>query len=105
MSDFTSTFYTQLSSIMETLTKAALADIVKLVDDGAAVLRLEISQTQKINTTLKRKLELMESELRKGRGHGGSCGGCRSFGVQVGDESGGTDGGSKPLVRFNQDDQ
>nr|XP_023670450.1 zinc finger protein 37-like [Paramormyrops kingsleyae] len=96
MSDFTSTFYTQLSSIMETLTKAALADIVKLVDDGAAVLRLEISQTQKMNTTLKRKLELMESELRKGRGRGGSCG-RRSFGVQVGDESGGTDGVEREL--------
>ncbi|XP_048826875.1 zinc finger and SCAN domain-containing protein 2-like isoform X2 [Brienomyrus brachyistius] len=98
MSAFISTFYPQLSSIMETLTKAALADIVKLVDDGAAVLRLEISQTRKMNTTLKRKLELMESELRKGRGRGGSCGGgCRSFGVQVGDELGGTDGVEREL--------
>ncbi|XP_036407289.1 zinc finger and SCAN domain-containing protein 21-like [Megalops cyprinoides] len=60
-------FQSQLASIMEVLVKAAVADISKLVDDGSAVLRLEISQSQKENKLLRRKLQLMEGELRSAR--------------------------------------
>ncbi|XP_031684020.1 uncharacterized protein LOC109894080 isoform X6 [Oncorhynchus kisutch] len=53
-------FHTQIASIMEVLANAAVADICKLVDDDYAVFRLEITQSQKENRTLRRKLQLME---------------------------------------------
>ncbi|XP_029109356.1 uncharacterized protein LOC108937551 [Scleropages formosus] len=49
-------FHSQLTSIMEVFTKAAVAEICKLVDDGYAVLRLEVTRSQKENEALKRKL-------------------------------------------------
>ncbi|XP_020342891.2 gastrula zinc finger protein 5-1-like isoform X4 [Oncorhynchus kisutch] len=49
-------FHTQIASIMEVLANAAVAEICKLVDDDYAVLRLEISQSQKENRALRRKL-------------------------------------------------
>ncbi|XP_029621555.1 myoneurin isoform X2 [Salmo trutta] len=49
-------FHTQIASIMEVLANAAVAEICKLVDDDYAVFRLEITQTQKENRTLRRKL-------------------------------------------------
>lgn len=55
-------FQTQLSSIMEVLVKAAVAQISKLVDDKCAFLHLEISRKQSENEMLKRKLLLMESK-------------------------------------------
>ncbi|XP_028328903.1 zinc finger protein 27-like [Gouania willdenowi] len=55
-------FQTQLSSIMEVLVKAAVAEIAKLVDDKCAFLHLEISQKQSENEMLKRKLLTMETE-------------------------------------------
>lgn len=54
-------FHTQLATIMETLTRAAVAEICELVDDGYAVLHLEISRHQKENEELRRKLQLIES--------------------------------------------
>ncbi|XP_040026329.2 uncharacterized protein LOC120815598 [Gasterosteus aculeatus] len=54
-------FQTQLSSIMEVLVKAAVAEISKLVDDKCAFLHLEISRRQSENDALKRKLLLMEN--------------------------------------------
>uniref|UniRef100_A0A672JP80 C2H2-type domain-containing protein n=1 Tax=Salarias fasciatus TaxID=181472 RepID=A0A672JP80_SALFA len=53
-------FQTQLSSIMEVLVKAAVAEISKLVDDKCAFLHLEISRKQSENEMLKRKLLMME---------------------------------------------
>ncbi|XP_036809655.1 uncharacterized protein LOC110498480 isoform X6 [Oncorhynchus mykiss] len=53
-------FHTQIASIMEVLANAAVADICKLVDDDYAVFRLEITQSQKENRTLRRKLQLLE---------------------------------------------
>ncbi|RXN34780.1 zinc finger 2-like protein [Labeo rohita] len=46
---------------METLTRAAVAEICELVDDGYAVLHIEISRHQKENEELRRKLQLIES--------------------------------------------
>ncbi|XP_031726543.1 uncharacterized protein LOC116396219 [Anarrhichthys ocellatus] len=55
-------FQTQLSSIMEVLVKAAVAEISKLVDDKCAFLHLEISRKQSENDTLKRKLLMTENK-------------------------------------------
>ncbi|KAM9844963.1 uncharacterized protein ACBR49_011721 [Aulostomus maculatus] len=55
-------FQTQLSSIMEVLVKAAVAEISKLVDDKCAFLHLEISRKQSENDLLKRKLLMMENK-------------------------------------------
>uniref|UniRef100_A0A674AP80 Uncharacterized LOC115201831 n=1 Tax=Salmo trutta TaxID=8032 RepID=A0A674AP80_SALTR len=49
-------FHTQIASVMEVLANAAVAEICKLVDDDYAVFRLEISQSQKENRALRRKL-------------------------------------------------
>ncbi|KAF6724274.1 Zinc finger protein 500 [Oryzias melastigma] len=53
-------FQTQLSSIMEVLVKAAVAEISKLVDDKCAFLHLELSRKQSENEMLRRKLLMME---------------------------------------------
>ncbi|XP_064193769.1 zinc finger and SCAN domain-containing protein 2-like isoform X3 [Anguilla rostrata] len=59
-------FHTQIASIMEVLANAAVAEICKLVDDGYAVLRLEMSQSQKENKALKRKLQMLELRIARG---------------------------------------
>ncbi|XP_061101055.1 zinc finger protein 391-like [Conger conger] len=69
MSSFAS-FQVQVASIMEVLAKTAAAEITKLVDDGSAVWRLEMSRSQRENEALKAKLLLMEGELRAVRGYG-----------------------------------
>ncbi|XP_023701140.1 uncharacterized protein [Paramormyrops kingsleyae] len=56
-------FHEQLGSIMDKLAKAAMTEICRLVDDGYAVLRLEISQKQKENEDLKGKLKMLELVL------------------------------------------
>ncbi|XP_041848398.1 zinc finger protein 768-like [Melanotaenia boesemani] len=53
-------FHTQLASIMEVLANTAVAEICELVDNGYAVLQLEISRSRKENEVLRRKLRLME---------------------------------------------
>ncbi|XP_071263462.1 uncharacterized protein [Salvelinus alpinus] len=61
-------FHTQIASIMEVLANAAVAEICKLVDDDYAVFRLEITQRQKENRALRRKLlELKVSRERAER--------------------------------------
>ncbi|XP_061695971.1 zinc finger and SCAN domain-containing protein 2-like isoform X2 [Syngnathoides biaculeatus] len=55
-------FQTQLSSILEVLVKAAVAEISKLVDDNSAFLHLEISRKQSENEMLKRKLLAVEKK-------------------------------------------
>ncbi|XP_029621541.1 uncharacterized protein LOC115201831 isoform X2 [Salmo trutta] len=60
-------FHTQIASIMEVLANAAVADICKLVDDDYAVFRLEITQSQKENRTLRRKLQLLELKVGRER--------------------------------------
>ncbi|KAG7462584.1 hypothetical protein MATL_G00186320 [Megalops atlanticus] len=83
----------QLVAIMEILVKEALDKIGKLVDEGCAVLRLEMSRSQNENEELKKKLLLMESELKTTRRHGklrtqevSADKPSRSVGVQAGAE-------------------
>ncbi|XP_064202120.1 zinc finger protein with KRAB and SCAN domains 2-like isoform X1 [Anguilla rostrata] len=71
------TFQEELSTIMDILAKTAVAEISKLVDDSCEVLRIEISRSQTENQALKKKLQLMERELRPARG------GCRSSAERV----------------------
>ncbi|XP_020342876.1 zinc finger protein 41-like isoform X2 [Oncorhynchus kisutch] len=89
-------FHTQIASVMEVLANAAVAEICKLVDDDYAVFRLEISQSQKENSGLRRKLQLLELKVARehrpssvkildrfktglARGEGHLTGGHRSF--------------------------
>uniref|UniRef100_A0A4W5PVU3 C2H2-type domain-containing protein n=1 Tax=Hucho hucho TaxID=62062 RepID=A0A4W5PVU3_9TELE len=51
-------FHAQLASIIEVLANSAVAEICKLVDDGHAALRLEMSHSQKEIDNLRRKLLL-----------------------------------------------
>ncbi|XP_042186397.1 homeotic protein spalt-major isoform X5 [Oncorhynchus tshawytscha] len=60
-------FHTQIASIMEVLANAAVAEICKVVDDDYAVFRLEITQNQKENRTLRRKLQLLELKVVRER--------------------------------------
>nr|XP_046164568.1 uncharacterized protein LOC124001639 [Oncorhynchus gorbuscha] len=59
--------HTQIASIMEVLANAAVAEICKVVDDDYAVFRLEITQTQKENRTLRKKLQLLELKVARER--------------------------------------
>ncbi|XP_029686775.1 zinc finger protein 281-like isoform X2 [Takifugu rubripes] len=62
----------QLSAIMGALTKAVVAEICELVDEGYALLQMEISRSRKENRDLKNKLHLIESiVVRGGSGAGG----------------------------------
>ena len=60
-------FHTQIASIMEVLANAAVAEICKVVDNDYAVFRLEISQSQKENRGLRRKLQLLELKVARER--------------------------------------
>ncbi|XP_021475252.2 uncharacterized protein LOC110534652 [Oncorhynchus mykiss] len=60
-------FHTQIASVMEVLANAAVAEICKLVDDDYAVFRLEITQSQKENRALRRKLQLLELKVTRER--------------------------------------
>ncbi|XP_064783276.1 uncharacterized protein LOC135507632 isoform X3 [Oncorhynchus masou masou] len=60
-------FHTQIASVVEVLANAAVAEICKLVDDDYAVFRLEISQSQKENRALRRKLQLLELKVTRER--------------------------------------
>ncbi|CAB1317245.1 unnamed protein product, partial [Coregonus sp. 'balchen'] len=56
------TFQTKLTSVMDVLAKAAVAEISKMFDDGFAVLRLEMCRRENEIETLKRRLLFMENE-------------------------------------------
>ncbi|XP_052321038.1 uncharacterized protein LOC118395578 isoform X2 [Oncorhynchus keta] len=60
-------FHTQIASIMEVLANAAVAEICKVIDDDYEVFRLEITQSQKENRSLKRKLQLLEMKVSRER--------------------------------------
>uniref|UniRef100_A0A1A7WF67 C2H2-type domain-containing protein n=1 Tax=Iconisemion striatum TaxID=60296 RepID=A0A1A7WF67_9TELE len=62
-----SSFQSQLLSVMEVLAQAAVAEINRRVDDSCAVLRLELSQSRRDIELLKSKCEAMEAELRRSR--------------------------------------
>ncbi|XP_064783310.1 uncharacterized protein LOC135507651 isoform X2 [Oncorhynchus masou masou] len=101
-------FHTQIASVMEVLANAAVAEICKLVDDDYAVFRLEISQSQKENSGLRRKLQLLELKVARerrpssvkildryktglARGEGHLTGGHRSFVKPAGHNTWGDD--------------
>ncbi|KAM4604856.1 uncharacterized protein ACJ7VT_017178 [Polymixia lowei] len=56
----------QLSIVMGALTKAAVAEICQVVDEGYAVLQLEITRSHKENEDLRKKLHLIESIIVRG---------------------------------------
>ncbi|XP_038837408.1 uncharacterized protein LOC120034832 isoform X2 [Salvelinus namaycush] len=60
-------FHTQMASIMEVLANAAVAEICKLVDDDYALFRLEITQSQKENKAMRRKLQQLEIKVARDR--------------------------------------
>ncbi|XP_021475010.2 neurotrophin receptor-interacting factor homolog isoform X1 [Oncorhynchus mykiss] len=60
-------FHTQIASIMEVLANAAVTEVCKLVDDDYAVFRLEITQSQKENRVLRRKLQQLELKVARER--------------------------------------
>lgn len=62
-------FQTQITSIMGVFVDAAVTQICELVDEGYAVLRLEISRSQKENEELKEKLLRMEMGNMLGLGN------------------------------------
>ncbi|XP_041727977.2 Krueppel-like factor luna isoform X2 [Coregonus clupeaformis] len=60
-------FQAHIASIMEVLANAAVAEICKVVDDGYAVVHLEMSQSHKENEFLRRKMKLMELQVARFR--------------------------------------
>ncbi|KAJ8272937.1 hypothetical protein GJAV_G00095230 [Gymnothorax javanicus] len=76
----TLTFQTELVTIMDVLTKAAVTEISKLLEDGYAELRLAISQCHRENEELKRQLAIQMGANRRTPESSASCdvitGGC-----------------------------
>lgn len=72
--------HSQVASIMEVLANAAVAEICKVVDDGYAVVQLEMSRSQKEKEVLRRKIKLLELQVARYRSErlrgaeGGSAG-------------------------------
>ncbi|XP_031670948.1 zinc finger protein 219 [Oncorhynchus kisutch] len=60
-------FQAQIASIMEVLANAAVAEICKVVDDGYAVVHMEMSQSHKENEFLRRNMKLMELQIARFR--------------------------------------
>ncbi|KAM8842717.1 uncharacterized protein ACB058_014286 [Synchiropus picturatus] len=60
-------FHSQVASILEVLANAAVAEICKLVDDGYAVVQMEMTQSQKDNECLRRKIKLLELQVARYR--------------------------------------
>ncbi|KAM9321959.1 uncharacterized protein KZ484_020200 [Pholidichthys leucotaenia] len=65
----------QLSVIMAALTKAAVAEICELVEEGYAVFQLEISRSHQENQDLRKKLQLIESIVVRGSSSSSSSSG------------------------------
>lgn len=97
----------QLSIIMGALTKAAVAEICEVVDEGYAVLQMEITRSHRENEDLKKKLHLIESIVVRGGGSGGA----KAAELEVAaaeedapqeeeeEEGGGGDGGAAVVLR------
>ncbi|XP_061100356.1 zinc finger protein 235-like [Conger conger] len=60
------TFHSQLSSVVNKLAITALKEISKLVDDGFAIMHVEISRSHKENEALKCKIQTMELQMARG---------------------------------------
>ncbi|KAJ8339846.1 hypothetical protein SKAU_G00344790, partial [Synaphobranchus kaupii] len=59
-------FHSQLRSIVDTLAMTAVKEISCLVDDGFAILHLEISRSLQENEALKCKMQTMELQIARG---------------------------------------
>ncbi|KAK9538514.1 hypothetical protein VZT92_003677 [Zoarces viviparus] len=70
---FASSFAPQMAAIMDVLTKAAVAEITKLVEDGSVVLCLEMCRKDSEIQELKRSLKLMEVELCNAQEAAATC--------------------------------
>ncbi|KAL7851126.1 hypothetical protein AOLI_G00214820 [Acnodon oligacanthus] len=70
---------TQISAIMDVLTKAAVAEISQLIQDDGVVLHLEIKRREEEIEGLKKRLQVTEKELKKAQAGPDRC----SVGVQV----------------------
>ncbi|KAI1887821.1 hypothetical protein AGOR_G00194360 [Albula goreensis] len=68
-----SSYRVQIAYIMEALSKKAATEISKLFEDGSVALRLEMLKSKRENEALRRKLQVMEVELRAARGYGGEA--------------------------------
>lgn len=55
---------TRITSIIEALSKAAVAEISKVVEDDMVVLRLEVCQRENEIEKLKSNIEVLHTELR-----------------------------------------
>lgn len=85
----------QLSVIMGALTKAAVAEICEVVDEGYAVLQMEITRSHKENEDLKKKLHLIESIVVRG-----SSGGEAAAEAEVVPAAQGSQGAETPQQRY-----
>ncbi|MBN3322322.1 ZN180 protein, partial [Atractosteus spatula] len=85
MADSAAVFRTQLASVMEVLTKAAVCEISLLVQGSFADLRAEVSRRDREIGTLRSRLQWWESRSRAESGEAGRDAGktAQSVGVQV----------------------
>lgn len=60
----------QISSVIEALSKAAVAEIAKVVEDGTVVLRMEICQRDDEILKLKDSIDILSNELKAANGGG-----------------------------------
>ncbi|XP_029499108.1 zinc finger protein 236-like isoform X2 [Oncorhynchus nerka] len=58
----------QIASIIEVLSKTAVSEISKVVDDGIVVLRVEMCRRENEINVLKNNVQQLDSELRRARG-------------------------------------
>ncbi|XP_070830112.1 zinc finger protein 91-like [Chaetodon trifascialis] len=58
----------QIASVIDALSKAAVAEIAKVVEDGVVVLRLEMCQRENEIKKLKNNIEVLHNELRSAQG-------------------------------------
>lgn len=58
----------QISSIIDALSKAAVAEIVKVFEDGMVVMRLEVCRRDSEIKKLKTNIEVLHNELRTVQG-------------------------------------
>ncbi|XP_059201317.1 zinc finger and BTB domain-containing protein 34-like [Centropristis striata] len=94
----------QLCIIMGALTKAAVAEICELVDEGYAVLQLEISRSHKENEDLKKKLHLIESIVLRGSSGGKEAAPMAAAAREAEFSPAGADGGQYPETAQQQRD-
>lgn len=57
----------QIASVIDALSKAAVAEISKVVEDGMVVLRMEVCQREDEIKKLKSSVEVLHNELRAAR--------------------------------------